>query len=250
MGFSLKKAIKKVTKPLAKTLGGGLIMGPLGSLLGATSGGGGGDGGADYGFMDPTLIANEERQRILDQKFEDDAAAYDQALAAAGEQAAFNERRGTENVLGGLQGRGLVRSGIALKDVVDQVLGPSLMRQNQLAAQFGLERAGRKADFLGEQRRAIQDIGRARLTQAFGERGMDLQNQIANRQAFEERRAQRRGGLMGLLGGVGGAVLGGPIGGAIGSKLFSSPALGGSSGSGPSAYSRLNLYPGQPGSFL
>ena len=216
MGF-FKKVLSGKT---GKTLGGGLIMGPLGSLLGASSGGGGGDG-SSIAFGDPNAIANEERNRILAQNFEDDQAAYDQALKAAGEQATFDEQRGTDAVLGRLQGRGLARSGIALKDVIDQVLGPSLMRQNNLAASFGLQKAQRRSDLLQAQRDALNTLGASRLGAANQGNYLSLQDQIAQRNAMADRRRQRQGGLMGLVGGGLGALIGGPGGAYVGSQIGS-----------------------------
>ena len=216
MGF-FKKVLSGKT---GKTLGGGLIMGPLGSLLGASSGGGGGDG-SSIAFGDPNAIANEERNRILAQNFEDDQAAYDQALKAAGEQATFDEQRGTDAVLGRLQGRGLARSGIALKDVIDQVLGPSLMRQNNLAASFGLQKAQRRSDLLQGQRDAVNQIGMARLGGATQGNFLGLQDQIAQRNAMDDRRRQRQGAIMGLVGGGLGALIGGPGGAYVGSQIGS-----------------------------
>ena len=223
MGFSLKKALGgKVGKGLA----GGVLMGPLGALIGASSGGGGGDNGSSIAFGDPNAVANEERNRILAQTFEDDQAAYDQALKAAGEQATFDEQRGTDAVLGRLQGRGLARSGIALKDVIDQVLGPSLMRQNNLAASFGLQKAQRRSDLLQGQRDAVNQIGMARIGGATQGNYLSLQDQIAQRNAMADRRRQRQGGLMGLVGGGLGTLLtgGNPAGFAIGSQIGSSLA--------------------------
>ena len=223
MGFSLKKALGgKVGKGLA----GGVLMGPLGALIGASSGGGGGDNGSSIAFGDPNAVANEERNRILAQTFEDDQAAYDQALKAAGEQATFDEQRGTDAVLGRLQGRGLARSGIALKDVIDQVLGPSLMRQNNLAASFGLQKAQRRSDLLQGQRDAVNQIGMARIGGATQGNYLSLQDQIAQRNAMADRRRQRQGGLMGRVGGGLGTLLtgGNPAGFAIGSQIGSSLA--------------------------
>lgn len=170
---------------------------------------------------DPFSVAADERNYIQEETFDDDQSAYDQALAAAREQANFDEQRGTENVLGGLQGRGLARSGIALKDVVQQVLGPSLMRQNQLASSFGLERAGRKSDFLQSQRQGLRDIGLSRLGYAGQENLMSMQDRINQRNAAEERKRQRKSGLGGLVGGGLGALLGGPAGASAGFQMGS-----------------------------
>lgn len=85
---------------------------------------------------------------------EDDSAAYDEFLRSSEASRAREESRGVENVLGNLQGRGLARSGIALKDIVNQVIGPSSERAGQMAAQFGLERARRRSDLLEGQRQA------------------------------------------------------------------------------------------------
>lgn len=68
-------------------------------------------------------------------------SAFDDILKSTQASNARADAAATDNVLEGLQGRGLAKSGIALKDVMTQVLGPSLERNQQLAAQFGLERA-------------------------------------------------------------------------------------------------------------
>ena len=97
---------------------------------------------------------------------EDDSAAYDAALKSSQDQAAIFEKLGTERVLGDLQGRGLARSGIAIDDVISKVLGPSFMRQQKMAGDFGLEQARRRSALLENQRAA----GRTgRLQSIFGE---------------------------------------------------------------------------------
>lgn len=204
------------------------------------------------------ILNDTDRVAFRGPSIEDDSAAYDAALKSAQDRAAFNEARGVENVLGGLQGRGLARSGIALKDVVSQVLGPSLMRQNELAAQFGLERANRRSDLLENQRAATREGGlRALLAdQDFGNsydlnamqnraagqreqlglaaafqrerlagrnrlRELDLENQINQRNAMLQRRAARRAGLTGAVGGLAGAGLGAMFGGPTGAGVGS-----------------------------
>lgn len=137
----------------------------------------------------------------------DDGAAFDTALAAAEPQRRREEQEATDQVMENLNSRGLVRSGITLKDIVTQVLGPSTERSGQLAANFGLERA-RSAN---ESREAAR--GR-RLSAILQSDQGDLSEMIAEedrvareREAMANRRTSRQNALLSAGGGVLGSVL-------------------------------------------
>jgi len=76
---------------------------------------------------------------------DDTSAAYDTYLQSGEASRRREENAATDQVMEGLQGRGIAKSGIAIKDVISQVLGPSMERSSALAAQFGLEQAKNKS---------------------------------------------------------------------------------------------------------
>jgi hypothetical protein len=76
---------------------------------------------------------------------DDTSAAYDTFLQSGEAARRREENAATDQVMEGLQGRGIAKSGIAIKDVISQVLGPSMERSSALAAQFGLEQAKNKS---------------------------------------------------------------------------------------------------------
>src|ERR1051325_131073 len=94
---------------------------------------------------------------------EDNTAAYKAALESGEAARRREEAFATDNVLSNLQGRGLAKSGIAVKDIISQVLGPSAERANSLAAQFGLAQAGDASRVLSEQRAQAAALNQARL---------------------------------------------------------------------------------------
>lgn len=258
--MGLKKFLKKAAP---------MIISPF-SGAGFFKKGSGGGGPVDFGFTDPNSIqqitglpAGVSRRRNLSDiltdfafnegdagpSIEDDSAAYDRYLDAGESARRREEQAATDQVMEGAQSRGLARSGIALKDIITQVLGPSFERGNQLASQFGLEKARRRSDLLEAERgrRAsanqqrlggrlqailgsdtadrdydsqvlggLQDFQTARLGGALDERRMNLENQIQNRRDMEARRRQRKGGLSGLIGGGIGGLFGGPGGAQVG----------------------------------
>ena len=94
---------------------------------------------------------------------EDDSAAYDQFLQSGEAARTREEKRATDNIMEGLQSRGLARSGIALKDVIEQVLGPSTERAGSMAATFGLERARNRSSLLENERNRAADLNSQKL---------------------------------------------------------------------------------------
>jgi hypothetical protein len=275
MGFKLKKFISNPLTALNPVTGvidnlsGGKISGGLG--IGGPKPAG---PGPDFGFTDPnsvapppTSLANPQRRSLSDvlgdQSFnytngpvgpsiEDDSAAYDNFLKSGEAARQRDEQRAFDNVLNGLQGRGLVQSGITLHDVADQVIGPAAERAQSLAAQFGLEQAKNRSTLLENERnraqalnqaklggrlqailadqgdlanldsqnlKALQDFQMAKLGQANAERSASLADQVQQRRDMEARRRQRQGGLLGLLGGAAGGILGGPSGAYVGSQV-------------------------------
>lgn len=146
---------------------------------------------------------------------EDDSAAYDNFLRSGEAARTREEKRATDNIMEGLQSRGLARSGIALKDVIDQVLGPSTERAGNLAATFGLEQARRRSDLLeGARDRAgglnSQKLG-GRISSILGYDQGNLAMEQADRDAAmnarlmsQQNRAARRNALLsGASSGVG-----------------------------------------------
>lgn len=138
--------------------------------------------------------------------------AFDKYLQSTQAATQRGEQQSTQNVLDQLQGRGIADSGIALKDVVAQVLGPSLERQNNLAAQFGLGAAQSAAN-------AGNQMNQSRLQGLLGALGGQQNNAYENQllqakmayegqQNKEARSRQRKGALFGLLGGILGSGLG------------------------------------------
>lgn len=113
---------------------------------------------------------------------EDDSAAYDTALKSADAETQRQNNVGVENVLGGLQSRGLARSGIALKDIVSQVLGPQQEKSDALAAQFGLEQAKNRSNLLEAARGRAADAN----TQARGGRLSAILNSDQENAALDE----------------------------------------------------------------
>lgn len=162
---------------------------------------------------------------------EDDSAAYENFLKSGEEARRREEAAGVENVLGNLQSRGLARSGIALKDIVTLVLGPSSERAKALAAQFGLEQARRRSDVLESARgRAAADrsqrlggrlssilqsdqgdtsFGLGRQSGEYGILTSANEAAAADRRAQAERKGDRQNAVVGGIGSIIGGVLGG-----------------------------------------
>jgi hypothetical protein len=175
---------------------------------------------------------NNHRRRSFQDIFSQvdpmDRGVFDEELAAGEASRAREENRAVENVLGNLQGRGLARSGIALRDIADQVIGPSAERARSLASTFGLERARGRSGFLQSLAQGDQDFsGQYELNEINNRAAMerlDRQAAIESARAKEERRRRRRGGLGGLIaGGIGGFV-GGPVGAMVGQQFGESMA--------------------------
>lgn len=225
MGFNLKKLAK-----IAPFTGAPSALGGIPGVKGFKKlipGGGGGGPGPDFGFQDPANIAppptdlstpfqapTRSRRSINDilgdsafqysqgpvgPSIEDDSAAYQNFLNAGEAQRSREENRATEGVLGGLQSRGLARSGIALKDIVNQVIGPSAERAQQMASQFGLEQARRRSDLLESERNAARSLNQqrlgGRLGAIMGSDQSDSQYDLANLGGALD---MRRQGLQGL----------------------------------------------------
>lgn len=211
MGW-LRKAIKNPLNAV-NPYGTGNVNENLSKMFGVKSFGGNGSSGSSAapggGFdineflknpafqtEDPSAVSADVFGKYLDAT---------QAATARGEQAS------TQNVLDQLQGRGIADSGIALKDVIDQVLGSSLERQGKLAAQFGLSQAENAAN-------ARNTMNQSRLQALLGALGGQQKNAYDNQllqaklayegqQAREARSRQRKGALFGLLSGIGTGLL-------------------------------------------
>lgn len=160
----------------------------------------------------------------------DDQGIYDEALQSGEAARTREEKRATDNILGDLQARGLARSGIALRDVAEQVLGPSQERARSLAATFGLERARGRSDFARDLASKDYDFGNTVDLTNLGflqNRNLqELENEqrmrellFAQQKAAEERKRQRRSGLSGLAGGGIGALFGGSAGSVAGNQI-------------------------------
>jgi len=185
------------------------------------------DGRLAQMFQDPTFDFSDGP---VGPSIEDDTAAYSNFLNAGEAARSREERRATEGILDSLQGRGLATSGISIKDVVEHVLGPSLERGSNLAAQFGLEQARRRSDLLESERNAARDINKARLGGRLGAlfndqnayyemQRIERRRQIEDQRAKEERSRRRKGALLGVVGGILGAAAGGPLGAYTGQEL-------------------------------
>ena len=111
-------------------------------------------------LSDPAFsVSSEQPGQIPD----DDLAAYDEALSASEGIRSREEQRATENILGSLQGRKIAQSGIALKEIIEKVLGPSAERARLASSEFGLARARRKSELLESQRGRAGALNQARL---------------------------------------------------------------------------------------
>lgn len=210
--FRLKKVLKKAVSPVITAVS---PITRLGASLVGKRGGAGGDPGQIIGGQRRSL------QDILsDPAFQvtpEEEKAYQESLAASEALRGREEQRATENILGQLQGRGIAQSGIALKDVVSQVLGPSAERAGQLGAGLGGLRA-----------RALEEQKSRRLQAILGEQGFQnelealrAQDALRQRREFEERRRQRKGRIGQILGGGVGSFLGGFYGGPAGASVGS-----------------------------
>lgn len=192
--------------------------------------------GLPYSLNPPT--AKKQTRMSLQDLFNGadigDQGAYDEALASGEAGRAREENRGVENVLGNLQGRGLATSGIALRDIADQVIGPSAERARSLASTFGLERARNRTGLMNDLTKGEQGYGNQySLQELQGDQRMaqlEREAQIQDQRATAERRRRRQAGLAGLFGGVAGgaagAYLGGPAGATAGSNIGSTFAGG------------------------
>lgn len=224
MGFKLKNVLKSVGKVAVSpiTLGSGLL-----ALGGLTGGGSGNDGGSPAPTGGPRSLKDILSDQTLSYSesplgpaYEDNSAAYQNALQSGEAMRRREEQATTDNIFEGLQSRGIARSGIALRDVVNQVLGPSAERANSLAAQFGLAQAQDRTDFLNRQREEANLLNRTklggRLSSILGYD--DAANEMARlgaQQNYEanqrsaDRRASRQNALVGGISSVVGSVLGG-----------------------------------------
>lgn len=164
----------------------------------------------------------------FDTSIEQDDAAYDRYLQAGEAARRREEAAATEGVLNAAQSRGLARSGIALKDIVTQVLGPSMERSGQLAAQFGLERA-RRASETGEAARGrrlsailqgdaadigtdqqvlqgLQNFQQGKQQGAYGILQSREAGEAADARAAADRRSARQNAIIGSIGSVVGSL--------------------------------------------
>lgn len=155
---------------------------------------------------------------------EDDEAAFNRFFAAGEGQRRREEGAATDQVLEGLQSRGLARSGIAIKDVISKVLGPSFERSERLASEGALEQARRRSDLLEAQRGRAGSLNQARLggrissilQQDQGDIGMDQAildliagreaGAAADRRASMDRRAARQNAVVGGIAGIVGSL--------------------------------------------
>lgn len=151
--------------------------------------------------------------------YEDNSAAYQAALQSGEAMRRREEQAATDNIFEGLQSRGIARSGIALRDVVNQVLGPSAERANSLAAQFGLAQAQDRTDFLNQQRDQANQLNQAKLQGRLSSiLGYDtggtqlaqsqLQESAADRRANQANKTARKNAILGGIGGVIGSIFG------------------------------------------
>ena len=131
--------------------------------------------------------------------------AYNKYLDASEAQRRREEGAATEGVLNNLQSRGLARSGIALKDIVNQVLGPSSERAATMAANFGLNQAQTANQNLeaakGRRLSAILQSDQGDLSQLLEQNQIDA----ASRLSSQQNRTARQNALLGAAGGIVGA---------------------------------------------
>lgn len=187
-------------------------------------------------IADPTFSEGDAGPSI-----EDDEAAYQRFLQAGEAARRREEGLATDQVLQNAQSRGLARSGIALKDIVSQVLGPSFERANSMATNFGLEQARRRSDLLEAERARRGGLNSQRLggrissilQQDQGDIGADSQvlgglqdfqarklggaydfsaaregREFESRQNAADRKAARRNAVIGGVSGVVGSTIG------------------------------------------
>lgn len=212
-----RNAPKKVLSPGAENLEDPLSFDPVTGL----------PSGASRRRSLQDILSSDE---AFDTSVEQDDAAFDRYLQAGEAARRREEDAATEQVLNSAQSRGLARSGIALKDIVTQVLGPSQERAGQLAAQFGLERA-RRASETGEAARGrrlsailqgdaadigqdqqilqgLQNFQQGKQQGSFGVLQSREQAKASSADAAAARKSARQNALIGGGAGIIGGILG------------------------------------------